>query len=65
MKTPKTLKLLFAALVLIVMTVCATKTAVVAQHQHAQHSHHVIYKVKPAKAHCWWYRGHWDCRKSG
>ncbi|MDX1406281.1 MAG: hypothetical protein R3192_17210 [Woeseiaceae bacterium] len=61
MKSLKTLKLIAAVLLIVTVTGCATKTVVVPSHQHA---HHVIYKVKPAKAHCWRHRGHWDCRKS-
>lgn len=62
MKTLKASKWIAALPVIILMTGCATKTVVVPAHQHAHH--HVVYKVKPAKAHCWRHRGHWDCRKS-
>ncbi len=66
MKPLKTSKFFVTALVIIMLAGCATKTVVVPKHQHAHYhgSHHVIYKVKPAKAHCWRHRGHWDCRKS-
>lgn len=58
-------KLMFATLVFIMMTGCATRTVVVPKgHHHNQHEKaHVVYKVKQAKRHCWRHRGHWDCRK--
>ena len=54
-----------AALAVLMITGCASKTVVVPKHSHAQHVHterHVVYHVKPAKRHCWRHRGHWHCR---
>ncbi len=66
MKTVKTATWISALLAVLLLAGCATRTVVVPAHQHAHYhgAHHVVYKVRPAKAHCWRHRGHWDCRKS-
>ena len=67
MKTSTTKGLFLAAIVtsITLLSGCATKTVVVPKHGHAHNvktTHHVVYKVRPAKKHCWKHRGHWDCR---
>lgn len=65
MKTRHRTSWTIAALALIGLSGCASKTVVVPKTAHSHHgyvNHHVIYHRKPAHKHCWRHRGHWHCR---
>ena len=61
MKLSGSSKYILALIAILLVAGCATRTVVVPA-GHADAEKHVVYYVKPKKAHCWRHGNHWHCR---